>query len=758
MLHVAYYRSPYAHAVIKNIDLTKAIELDGIVAVVKGEDLVKYCDPWIGVLSHFPGMKSPPQFALAIDRVLWQGEPIVAVVAESRALAEDAIEHIEVEFEALEPVVNPETALEPDTPIIHRELGSNLMFTADVNSGNIDEAFNRADIVIEETFHYPRHTCVSLEPRVILADYDRSEERLTVYASTQTPYQMQDIYSRHLKIPEENVRVIANDVGGAFGMKLHVYGDDLATCALSKMLGRPIKFTADRLESFVTDVHARDHRISARIGVTAEGDILGMDIDDLTGVGAYSAYPRTSVVEGAQVIRIMGGPYRFNNYRAKLNVVFQNKNIMSQYRAVGHPIACAVTEAMIDRAAAKVGIDPVEMRKKNYVTSEMYPHTSPTGYWFEELSHYECLDRLLELMNYTALRAEQTECRKNGVWRGIGFAAFVEITNPGPAFYGVGGARISSQDGCVLRLEPSGRVRCMISVNELGQGTETVIAQVVASTLGIPLDQVRVITGDTETTPHGGAAWASRGAGIGGEVAMLAASSLRKNILKLAGTILQAAPDSLDIYDGNVVDHKDRTERLSVSEVARIGYFRPDTLPEDFQANLNVIEHYVPRKQPFAFTNGIQGSYLEIDRDTGIVKLLKHWVVEDCGRVLNPMLVAEQIRGGVVQGIGPALFEECVYDENGQMISGTMADYLVPMANEMPDIVVDHIETPTQLQELGVKGVGEAGTAGASAAVLNAVNDALTPFGAVVTTMPITPERIVEAIEKKEMSTHELMN
>lgn len=748
MVHVAFLRSPHAHARIVSIDVEAARTAPGVVAVVTGPDLAPYCTPWVGVLSHFPGLKSAPQHPLAIEKVVWQGEPVAAVVAQSRALAEDAIESIDVEYESLAPVVDMETALSPDTPVIHPELGDNLAFATEVNAGDVQAAFARADVVVEDTFHYNRHTGVSLEPRTVVADFDPSESKLTVYSSTQTPYQMQDVYSRHLGIAEENVRVVAKDVGGAFGVKLHVYGDDMATCALSILLERPVKFTADRLESFVSDIHARDHRVKARMALSADGDILAMEVDDLTGIGPFSVYPRTSAVEGAQVIRIMGGPYRFRDYRATLKVVLQNKNLMSQYRAVGHPIACTVTEAMVDKAAAAVGLDPVEIRRRNYVSDEMYPYTSPTGYFFERLSHYQSLDRLLELMSYERLRAEQAEARKRGVWRGIGLAAFIEITNPGPAFYGVGGARISSQDGCILKLEPSGKVRCLISVNELGQGTETAMAQVVATTLGIDIEDVRMITGDTEVTPHGGATWASRGAGIGGETAMLAARALRENVLSLAGTVLQAPPASLDIRRGQVVDESTGSVRMSVAEVARIGHFRPDTLPKDFQPELNVVRHYVPRGQPFAFTNGIQASHVEVDVETGWVKLLGHWVVEDCGRVLNPMLVAEQIRGGVVQGIGPALFEHCIYSEEGQLLSGTLADYLVPMAGEMPDIVVAHVETPTQLQELGVKGTGEAGTAGASAAVMNAVNDALAPFSARLTAMPFTPQRVLEALGK----------
>lgn len=748
LTHVAFLRSPHAHARIRGLDLNAAKAAPGVIVIATGADLARLCRPWVGTLTHFAGLKSPPQYPLAIDRVVWRGEPVVAAVAATRALAEDALELVVVDWEELPAVADMETALDPATSVIHPEFGDNKAFSLHLESGAVDQAFAAAHQVIEAEWHFGRHTAVSLEPRTMVAQFDPSEQRLTVFQSTQTPYQMQDVYARHLGLSDAQVRVVAKDVGGSFGMKLHVYGDEMATAALSMMLGRPVKFVADRLESFVSDIHARDHRVKARVAVTADGEITAFAVDDLTGIGPFSAYPRTSAVEGNQVIRLIGGPYRHRHYRADLKVVFQNKNIMSQYRAVGHPIACAVTEAMVDLAAASVGLDPVELRRRNMLTDDMYPYTSPTGFVFERLSHHQCLDRLVGHMDYESLRAEQERLRRHGVFRGIGIAAYIEITNPGPAFYGVGGARISAQDGCILKLEPSGQVRCLVSVTEQGQGTETAMAQVAASVLGIPLDAVRVVTGDTEVTPHGGATWASRGAGIGGETVLRAARALRDNILALAGTILQAHADTLDIRDGLIVDADGGRERMALAELARIAFFRPDTLPSDFQPEMTVARHHVPRGQPFAFTNGIQAAHVEVEIETGFIKLLKHWVVDDCGRVINPQLVDEQIRGGVVQGIGAALFEECIYGADGQMQNGTLADYLVPMAGEMPDIVVDHVSTPTVYSELGAKGVGEAGTAASAAAVLNAVNDALRPLGARVTTIPLTPDRVLAALGK----------
>ena len=747
-VHLAFLRSPYAHARIVSIDVAEARKLDGVVAVLTGKDLARVCTPWTGVLTHFAGLKSPPQYPLAIDRVMWLGEPLVAVAATSRALAEDALELVQVEFEECAALTSVDDALAPGAPVLHPEFADNIAFQLNLDVGAVDAAFAGAHLVVEDEFNFARHTAVTLEPRSILADFDPSEHRLTVHQSTQTPYQMQDVFASHLGIPVENVRVVAGAVGGSFGMKLHVYGDEMAAAAISVMLRRPVKFVADRLESFVSDIHARAHRVRARMALDANGAITAFDVEDVSGIGPYSAYPRTSAVEGNQVVRLIGGPYRHGAYRAALKVVFQNKAMMSQYRAVGHPVACAVTEALVDQAAARLQLDPLEIRRRNVLDDDCYPYRSPTGYQFERLSHQQCLDVLERACGYADLRRDQREARGQGRHRGIGLAAFIEITSPGPAFYGVGGAHISAQDGCVMQLDASGAVRCQVSVTEQGQGTEAIMAQIAADAIGMSPASIRVITGDTDATPYGGATWASRGAAIGGEAVLLAGRALREQILSVAAAILQTRAELLDIRAGRIVDGDGGQERMSVAELARIVHFRQDTLPPGVQPQLVAARNHVPRGEPFAFTNGIQASHVEVDVDTGMVTLLGHWVVEDCGRIINPMLVDEQIRGGVVQGIGAALFEECVYSDDGQLQNATLADYVVPMAAEMPDIHVSHVSTPTKFSELGAKGAGEAGTAGASAAVLNAVNDALRPLGARLAELPITPERVLRALGK----------
>jgi carbon-monoxide dehydrogenase large subunit len=749
MVHVAFVRSPHAHARIRAIDTAAAKRAAGVVAVVTGAELAKVCSPWVGVLTHLKGLKSAPQHPIALDKACWQGEAVAAVVAKTRALAEDAAELVAVDYEPLPPVADAETALDPQTPVIHPELGDNLAFERSLDAGEVDRAFREADAVVEATFVFGRHTGVTLEPRAIVADWNPAEARLTVHQGTQAPHMMQNIFAKHLGLEEHQVRVLTKDVGGSFGIKVHVYADEMATAALSKLLKRSVKFVADRIESFVTDIHARDHRVKGRIAVMNDGHIAGFEIDDLTGIGPYSVYPRTSGIEANQIVNLVGGPYACPNYRAHARVVFQNKNVMCQYRAVGHPIATAVTEGLVELAARKIGMDVAELRRRNLVRDDAYPCASASGLKFEKLSHHASLDKLIALMDYAALRREQESLRQRGIYHGIGFASFIEVTNPSAAFYGVGGARISSQDGAVVRLDATGAVICHTGVTEQGQGAEAVIAQVVATAFGVPIERVRVITGDTDNTPYGGGTWASRAAGIGGEAAWQAGKALRANVLAVAASILQAEPRVLDIRNGVVVDADSGRERIELSEVARIAYFRPDTLPPDFQAELMAVRHYVPRAYPFAFTNGVQASHLEVDPASGFVKLVRHYVVEDCGTVINPQLVDEQIRGGVVQGIGAALFEHCVYDAQGQLLNGNMADYLVPMAAEMPDIDVAHVETPTADSELGAKGAGEAGTAGAPGAVMNAVNDALAPLGAApLTEMPITPGVVLRALGK----------
>jgi carbon-monoxide dehydrogenase large subunit len=750
MVHAAFVRSPHAHATMLRIDVSAAERAPGVIKVMTGAELAKLCTaPWVATLTCFPGMKAAPQYPMAVDRACWQGEPVVMVVAQTRALAEDAAELVVIEWHELPAVAHKETALGPGAPVLHAELGDNLAFRKVIDTGGVDAAFQASDVIVEGTFSFGRHTAVSLEPRALLADYDRFTGRLTLYTSSQVPHMIQTVFARTLGVPEHNVRVVAPDVGGSFGLKIHTFGDEIAATAAAIVLGRPVKFIADRLESFVSDIHARENLITARMGVSRSGEIQALEIDVLSGAGAYSQFPRTSVFEANQVLNITGGPYQHKHYRGRASVVYLNKVPTSQYRAVGHPIGNSVGEALVDWAAEATGLDPIEFRRRNLMPDDSYPRITAAGIKVMDMSHQRCLDALVERMNYAALREEQTRLRQHGIHRGIGIAAFIKGTAPGPrGYYGAGGAPIASQDACTIKLEPGGGIICAVGVTEQGQGVDTVMGQIAASVLGVPMEQVRVISGDTDATPFGGGTYASRATAIGGEAVFQAAHELRAEILTIAGTLLQSPPSALDLLDGNVVDVGTGVRRLSLAEIGRIGHFQVGELPNGMQPTLSFTRRYRLLEDLYIFTNGIHGAYVEVDPDTGFIRLLKHWVVEDCGRVINPQLADEQVRGGCVQGLGGALYEHCIYDDAAQLVNGTMADYLTPMAAEMPDIDVAHVQTHTRVSELGAKGVGESGTGAAPAVVMNAVNDALKPFRARVTSQPMTPEIVLRALGK----------
>lgn len=749
MVHAVFLRSPLAHAKINSIDVSKAAQARGVIAVFSGMDIAQHVEPYVGVLSHLPGLRSPAQYPLAVDVARWQGEPVAVVVCTSRALGEDALELIDVSYEQLPAVTDTLDALSSESPLIHSEYDSNLAWNRKVEVGNLEEAFAQEDVIIvEKQIKFGRHTGVTLETRATVCDYIPGDDELIMYYAGQAPHMLQFILAKHLDMLEENVRVVAHDVGGSFGIKVHTYGDEIATAIIAKILKRPVKFTADRLESFVTDIHARDHVVDAKIGVREDGSIVGIGFNDFTGIGPFSMYPRTSAIECNQILNLTGAPYQFEHYNAVGNVVFQNKTLMCQYRAVGHPIAMAISDCMLEEAAREIGMDPVQIRRKNLIPDDAYPTKSTTGMRFDDLSHHACLDKLLKIMDYDALLSDQAENKKQGIYRGIGFVSLVEVTNPSPMFYGIGGAPIASQDGATVRLDAAGALHVSSSVTEQGQGTNAILQQIAADVFGVAIERVKVTTGDTSTVPYGGGTWASRGAGIGGEAMLLASHALKEQVLDTAAVILQAKPEELDIVLGSVVIKESGEQKISLGDLAKIVYYRGNELPHELQPELIATRHYRVTDFPFVFTNGAMAAHVEVDTNTGFIKILHFWAVEDCGRVINPQLVDDQIRGGVVQGIGGALYEECVYDTDGQMQNANMADYLVPMASEMPEITVAHVETYTKTSVLGAKGAGEAGTGGAPAALMNAVNDALAPLDCGMWEMPMTPERVLRALGK----------
>ncbi len=747
LLHSAFLRSPHAHARIVSVDLAPARALPGVVAVYQASDLLAVCKPWTTVFNMIPGHRTAPQPPLAHERALWQGQPVALVVAESRAIAEDAVALIEVEWYPLTALARGREALAPGTAPLHPELGSNVLFEHTMSVGDPDAAFAGAAHVVRRQLRFPRHTGVPLETRTVVAEFDPTQQLLTVHASTQVPHQLRDVLARQLGLDESRVRVVVPDVGGGFGIKLHTYDDEMSVCAASVLLGRPVKFVCDRLEAFASDNHSRGHEADAAIAVDAQGNMLAFSTDDLMEAGAFSAYPRSSALEGLQAIVNVGAPYAAPGFRARLRVAFQNKPHVASYRGVGQPVACAVTEILVEAAARKIGMDPAEFRRRNHRSAARSGNKSPGGIDMGgELSFDACLDKLLAMMDYSALRAEQAEARKQGRYLGIGFATFIEQSAPGPMFYSASGVSIAASDGCSVRLEPTGSVTCITSTQFQGQGVEVALSQLIAQTLGVPVDAVRIIHGDTAVTPMGGGTWASRGLSVGGEAALMASGELRERILAAGAALLEVSVEDLELRDSRV-RVRGTDKGMPLSEVGFTMHYSQHVLPAGAATDPMVTRHYTP-KRPYFIANGIQASLAEVDPESGFVRLLRHWLVEDCGRVINPLLADEQLRGGVIQGIGAALFEECTYDTEGQLLAATMADYLVPMAADMPDIEIGHVETPVTDTLLGGKGVGEAGIVGAAASVANAVNDALAPFAAEVCELPMTPERILRALRK----------
>jgi carbon-monoxide dehydrogenase large subunit len=741
LLHVVIVRSPHAHARIVTLDVEAPRRAPGVAGVLTGAEAARLCQPYRGILLHYKGMKTGAMLPLAVERARYVGEPVVAIAAESREAAEDAAGLVRVEWAPLPAVLSPERALASDAPLIHEELGDNLIYQTRLSAGNADDALARAHRRYRRTFVVGRHTGVPIEPRGLIADFDPSTRSLTVWISTQVPHMMQAILAQLFGLAEHRVRVVAPDVGGSFGIKIHVYQDDMAACALALILGRPVKFVTTRRESFVSDIHAREQVVDVEYGVDADGHLLAIRAGITAAVGPYSAFPRSSVVEGGQVLRLLPGPYRVRDYDATLRVVAQNKVVTSQYRAVGHPIAAAVTETMLDVAARDLGLDPAEIRRRNLVRE--FPYTSATGNVYDSGSYVEALERLLEVAKYGELRRAQAAARAEGRCVGVGLSCFIELTGPGAQFYGVGGAPISGQEGTTLRLEPSGAVTALAGVTEQGQGTRTALAQIVADELGVPLDSVTVLMGDTAMVPYGGGTWASRGMPIGGSATMLAARALGTKIRKAAAVLLEAHEDDLELSDGQArVRGTDRA--LDMAAIARAVHFRSNEL-RGLEPSLDATVHFA-NPQAWTFSNGAHLAVVEIDRETGRVRVVRYVAVDDCGRVVNPALLAGQIMGGVAQGIGGALLEHCAYDGDGQPLTTTLMDYAVPTAADLPALEVHHLETPSPHLPGGFKGAGEAGTAGAPAAILNAVNDALAPFGAVITQQPVTAERVLRAL------------
>jgi len=748
LLYAAFLRSPHAHARIVRIDASAALVLPGVVAVLTGDDIARSAKP-VRAASKTPAVKTTSFPPLALDKVRHVGEAVAMVAAESRYLAEDAIERIVVEYAPLPVVKDMESALEPASPVLHDEAGTNLLVSREFVRGDVDAALAGAALVVRERFRFHRHTPVCMENRGCLAEYATGSETLTLRSSAQCPGLVRDVLSDLLDMPEHRIRVIAADVGGGFGAKASLYPEEIATCVMARRLGRPVKWIGDRREDLLATTHAWDEIVEAELGVNRDGTIVGLRAQVTADVGAYSIYPWTAAIEPVQTISFLPGPYRVPTYRGRTRGIATCKAPLGPYRGVGRPPAVFVIEGLMDRAARQLGLDPTEIRLRNFIRDEDFPYKSPSGIVWDRASFTASLLKAREALDYPALRAEQARARAAGRWIGIGVVSYVELTGIGSAIPVSPGMPVSTgTEAATIRFDPSGKVTAVFGVASHGQGLETTLAQIVADEVGVPIEDVRVVHGDTELSPYGTGTYASRSLVLAGGAAILAGRSIREKMLLIAGHLLEAAPADIVMTDARCAVRGLPDRSVTVREIARAAYTGARQLPKGLEPGLEATRFYDPYYG--TASNATHVAVVEVDRATCEVKTLRYVVVEDCGRMVNPLIVDGQVHGGVAQGIGAALLEEIVYDDHGQLLSGTLMDYVVPSACEVPWMEVHHLETPSPVALGGFRGMGEGGTIGAPAAIANAIADALTPLGIEVAELPVTPDRLFRLIERAE--------
>lgn len=744
LLHAAFVRSPYAHARIAQLDVSAALRLDGVIAVVTGQELAREIKPVRAgsTMADYKETGFPP---LAVDKVRFVGEAVAVVVADSRYSAEDAVEQIRVEYDPLEALSDVEQALTQTAVVLHEEAGSNVLLSRQFTAGDVDAAMDSAPVRVRERFRFHRHTAVCMENRGCVAEYAAGSASLTLRSATQCPGLLRDALAELLDMPEHSVRVVAADVGGGFGAKSSLYPEELTLCAVAKRLGRPVKWISDRREDLMTSTQAWDEIVDAELAVQHDGTIVGLRAEVVSDIGAYSIYPWTATVEPVQAVSFLPGPYRIPHYRGRTRGVATCKAPMGPYRGVGRPLTTFVTEGLIDRAARRLGRDAVELRLQNSIRVQDFPYKTPSGIVWDRASLVECLEKARAVLDEKTTRQWQAEARANGRWVGIGFASYIELTGVGSAIPVSPGMPVSTgTEAAFVRVDPSGTVTATFSVAPQGQGHETALAQLIGDALGVRFADIRVICGDTALAPHGTGTYASRSAVIAGGAAIRAGQALKEKALQIAGHMMESNPSALDIQDGQVFIKTNTDRRLPFREVARAAYGGLRRLPKDMEPGLEVTRFYDPYFG--TASNATHVAVVEVDRDTYQVKIERYIVVEDCGRIINPMIVDGQVRGGVAQGIGAALYEEVVYDEAGQLLTGSLVDYLVPTASELPPVEIYHIETPSPTTLGGFRGMGEGGTIGAPAALANAVSDALAPLGIEINELPITPQRLFELV------------
>jgi carbon-monoxide dehydrogenase large subunit len=745
MVHAAILRGFHGHARVRGIDTSRAKQAPGVLAVFTGADLEATLQPipcaWLVPNSD---LKVAPYRAMAIDVVRYVGDAVAVVVAESDYQAHDALELIEVDYEPLPAVVDPQKATASDAPQLHAEAPGNVAFHWTVAGGDVDAAFSSADVVIRDRIIQQRLIPTAMETRGAVAQFIPPTGELTLWNTTQNPHIARFILSAVTGVPEDRLRVVAPEVGGGFGSKIPQIQGDFITAFCSMKLGRPVKWIETRSENYQSTTHGRDHVQDVELAATKDGRILGLRCTVWAGMGAYlsTAAPGIpTILHGL----MLSGPYSIPAVKEDVYGVYTNTTPVEAYRGAGRPEATFMIERMIDHLARKLGLDPVEVRRRNLIPPFENGHDVVTGLKYDSGNYQAALDKALAHVGYEQLRKEQAAARGTGRYLGIGVSSYVEICGLGPSqVAGAVGFQGGLWESAIVRFHPSGKVHVFIGASPHGQGEETTFAQVVADELGVGVADVKIVHGDTDTTPMGWGTYGSRTTAVGGAALAVATRKIKEKAKLLASHLLEAAVEDMDYADGKffVKGSPDRHKTIQdIALMANVAW----NLPEGMEAGLEASSFYDPPN--FTYPFGAHVAVVEVDAETGDVRLKRYVAVDDCGPQINPMIVEGQVHGGVVQGIGQALWEVAVYDPNGQLLTGSLADYAIPRADLLPDIEVLSTVTPSPHHPLGVKGIGEAGTIASTVTIYNAVIDALQPFGVNGMQMPMTPERVWRAIK-----------
>ena len=747
MVHVAVKRSPHAHARINAIHTDEAKALPGVVAVYTGQELV---DGGAGSLPCGftpPGIKTPPHYPLAIDKVRHVGDGVAVVVAESAYIANDALDLIEVDYDPLPAVVNAKGAMDEGAPLVHDDVPNNLSFHWPLGDEEaVNTAFAEADHVVELDLINQRLIPNAMEPRACAAQWDSFMETMTVWTTSQNPHTIRLLLGAFtLGIPEHKLRVISPDVGGGFGSKIFHYPEEVIVPWVARAVNRPAKWVSTRSEAFMTDAHGRDHVTHCKLALKSDGTFTGLHVTTYANMGAYLS-TFAPLIPTALYITLFSGLYKIPVIFGESYGTMTNTVPVDAYRGAGRPEASYMLERLVDIAALELEMDPLEIRRKNLIPADEFPYQTPVALVYDSGNYQGLLDKIESLSDYKGMRAEQAQARQNGRLVGVGMSSCIEASGPAPSAVAVGlGAAIGLYESGVIRVHPTGKITVLTGSHAHGQGHETTFAQIVADELGVPVEDVEIIHGDTERTPYGVGTYGSRSAAIGGSALVKSAEKIRDKITRIAAHQLEAAVEDM-VYDrenGKVHVKGSPDQAKSFGELA-FAVTTADNLPEGMEAGLEETSFYDPAN--FTFPNSAHIAQIEIDRDTGEVKIQKYAAVDDVGNVINPMIVDGQLVGGIAQGVGQALWENGVYDDNGQLLSGTMLDYAMPRADGFPTIATDRIETPSPHNPLGVKGAGEMGTIAGTATIANAVMDALAPLGIKHLDMPLTAEKLYNAI------------